>query len=87
MTMSRGHAGGGKGTRVGMDAFTWLASVRVGERRDESSGRDSGVSSGSRSRASHGQDETTTGQGHKKRSESRVREGKEAEGAQSLPDE
>ncbi|KAH0828570.1 hypothetical protein J3R83DRAFT_2840 [Lanmaoa asiatica] len=89
MTMSRGHAGGGKGTRVGMDAFTWLASVRVGGRRDESSGRDSGVSSGSRSRASHGRDgETTTGQGHtRKRSESRLREGKEVEGVQSLPDE
>lgn len=89
MTMSRGHVGGGKGGRVGMDAFTWLASVRVGERRDESSGRDSGLSSGSRSRTSHGGDgETTTGQGHKrKRSESRLREGKEVEGAQSLPDE
>ncbi|KAG6372963.1 hypothetical protein JVT61DRAFT_7009 [Boletus reticuloceps] len=89
MTMSRGHAGGGKGTRVGMDAFTWLASVRVGGKRDESSGRDSGVSSGSRSRASHGGDgETTTGQGHKRRrSESQLREGKEVEGAQTLPDE
>lgn len=72
-----------------MDAFTWLASVRVGGRRDESSGRDSGVSSGSRSRASHGRDgETTMGQGHKrKRSESQLREGKDVEGAQSLPDE
>ena len=88
-TMSRGYAGGGKGTRVGMDAFTWLASVRVGGKRDESSGRDSGVSSESRSRTSLGRDgETTTGHGHKrKRSESRLREGKEAEGAQSLPDE
>ena len=89
MTMSRGHAGGGKGTRVGMDAFTWLASVRVGGRRDESPGRDSGVSSGSRSRASHERDgDTTTGQGCKrKRSESRLREGKEVEATQSLPDE
>lgn len=89
MTMSRGHAGGGKGALVGMDAFTWLASVRVGGKRDESSGRDSGVSSGSRSRASQGRDgETTTGQAHKrKRSESRLREVKEAEGAQNLPDE
>lgn len=88
MTMSRGYAGG-KGTRMGMDAFTWLASVRVGERRDESSGRDSGMSSGSRSRTSHtGDDEATTGQGHKrKRSESRLREGKDIEGTQSLPDE
>lgn len=86
MTMSRGHAGGGKGTRVGMDAFTWLASVRVGGRRDESPGRDSGVSSGSRSRASHGRDGDTQGQ-KRKRSESRLREGKEIEGAQSLPDE
>lgn len=74
---------------MGMDAFTWLASVRVGERRDESSGRDSGMSSGSRSRTSHtGDDEATTGQGHKrKRSESRLREGKDIEGTQSLPDE
>ncbi|KAG8221615.1 hypothetical protein J3R82DRAFT_1892 [Butyriboletus roseoflavus] len=89
MTMSRGHAGGGKGTRMGMDAFTWLASVRVGGRRDESPGRDSGVSSGSRSRASHGRDgDTATGQDYKrKRSESRLREGKEVEGAHSLPDE
>ena len=72
-----------------MDAFTWLASVRVGGKRDESSGRDSGVSSGSRSRASLGKDgEVTTSQGQKrKRSESRLREGKEVEGAQSLPDE
>lgn len=86
MTMSRGHAGGGKGTRVGMDAFTWLASVRVGGRRDESPGKDSRVSSGSRSRASHGRDGDTQGQ-KRKRSESQLRESKEAEGTQSLPDE
>ncbi|KAF8838303.1 hypothetical protein BDN67DRAFT_933972 [Paxillus ammoniavirescens] len=89
MTMSRGHAAGGKSARVGMDAFTWLASVRVGEKREGSSGRDSGVSSGSRSRTSAGRDGgATPGQGQKrKRSESRLREGKEGEGAQSLPDE
>lgn len=88
-TMSRGYGGGGKGARVGMDPFTWLASVRVGGKRDESSGRDSGVSSGSRSRASHKEDgETTAGEGHKrKRSESRFREGKEVENTQTLPDE
>lgn len=89
MTMTRGHAGGGRGAKVGMDAFTWLASVRVGGRRDESPGKDSGVSSGSRSRTSQGRDgNTTTGQRQeRKRSESRLREGKETEGAQSLPDE
>ncbi|KAF9218601.1 hypothetical protein BS17DRAFT_741950 [Gyrodon lividus] len=88
MTMSRGHAAGGKSARVGMDAFTWLASVRVGERRDGSSGRDSGVSSESRSRTSSGKDGVVPGLGQKrKRSESRLREGKEGEGAQSLPDE
>ncbi|KAF9244268.1 hypothetical protein BU15DRAFT_86169 [Melanogaster broomeanus] len=89
MTMSRGHAGGGKGARAGMDALTWLASVRVGDRREGSSGRDSGVSSGSRSRTSPGRDGVVVpGLGQKrKRSESRLREGKEGEGAQSLPDE
>ncbi|KIJ64123.1 hypothetical protein HYDPIDRAFT_112664 [Hydnomerulius pinastri MD-312] len=98
-TMSRGHVGGGKGPRVGMDAFTWLASVRVGERREGSEGRDSGVSSGSRSRASPARDgegregDGVSGQGglgqgtKRKRSESRLREGKEGEGSQSLPDE
>ncbi|KIJ15733.1 hypothetical protein PAXINDRAFT_162821 [Paxillus involutus ATCC 200175] len=87
MTMSRGHAAGGKSARMGMDAFTWLASVRVGEKREGSSGRDSGVSSGSRSRTS-ADGGVMPGQGQKrKRSESRLREGKEGEGAQSLPDE
>ncbi|KAG9311307.1 hypothetical protein JVU11DRAFT_8395 [Chiua virens] len=89
MTMSRGYAGSGKGTKVGMDALTWLSNVRVGEKRDESSSRDSGMSSGSRSRASHRMDgDTATGHAQKrKRSESRLREGKDTEAAQSLPDD
>ncbi|KAH7890370.1 hypothetical protein F5I97DRAFT_1798915 [Phlebopus sp. FC_14] len=83
MTMTRGHVGGGKSTR--MDAFTWLASVRVGQRRDGSSGQSSGVSS--RSRPSPGMESNVMRGQKRKRSESRVRVVRDGEGTQSLQDE
>lgn len=80
MTMTRGHALGGRSAR--MDAFQWLASVKVGERREESaSGPESRVNSGERAEE---RDESVPPIQKRKRSESRVREG---DGTQSLQDE
>lgn len=100
-TMSRGSFAGK--SMAGMDAFTWLSSVKVGEgRRDGSSGPGSGANSvdasrlSSRSRgpsgeadpAQGGSGEGTRNSGTRKRSESRSRDDKkEGEGNQSLQDE
>ncbi|KAH7909417.1 hypothetical protein BJ138DRAFT_232760 [Hygrophoropsis aurantiaca] len=86
-TMSRGNIGG-KSAR--MDAFTWLANVKVGGRRSSSSGPGSGTNSGdvsrlsSRSRPPSGRDRSEA-PGQRRRSESRTRG--EGEGTQSLQDE
>ncbi|OAX43953.1 hypothetical protein K503DRAFT_730449 [Rhizopogon vinicolor AM-OR11-026] len=80
MTMTRGHALGGRSAR--MDAFQWLASIKVGERREDSaSGPESRVASGERAVE---RDESDPPSQRRKRSESRVREG---DGTQSLQDE
>ncbi|EGN97137.1 hypothetical protein SERLA73DRAFT_57400 [Serpula lacrymans var. lacrymans S7.3] len=91
-TMSRGNVGG-KSAR--MDAFTWLANVKVGDRRESSSGPGSGADSGdvsrisSRSRPPSGRDPSTA-PGRRKRSESRGRgneEHRDGDVNQSLQDE
>jgi hypothetical protein len=80
MTMTRGHALGGRS--AGMDAFQWLASIKVSERREESaSGQESRVSSGERAEEP---DESVAPSQKRTRSESRMREG---DGTQSLQDE
>ncbi|KAG2145097.1 hypothetical protein DEU56DRAFT_978948 [Suillus clintonianus] len=80
MTMTRGHALGGRSAR--MDAFQWLASIKVGERREDSaSGPESRLSSGERREVRDGS--VPSGQ-KRKRSGSRIMDG---EGTQSLQDE
>jgi hypothetical protein len=65
-----------------MDAFQWLASIKVSERREESaSGQESRVSSGERAEEP---DESVAPSQKRTRSESRMREG---DGTQSLQDE
>lgn len=80
MTMTRGHALGGRSAR--MDALQWLASIKVGERREDSaSGPESRVSSGERGVE---RDESVPPGQKRKRSGSRVMDG---DGTQSLQDE
>lgn len=82
MTMTRGHALGGRSAR--MDAFQWLSSIKVGERREESaSGPDSRVSSAERVEERDGS-VSPSQKRMRKRSESRIRDG---DGTQSLQDE
>lgn len=91
--MSRGNIGG-KSAR--MDAFTWLSNVKVGDKRENSSGPGSGAESGngsrmsSRSRPPSGPEQRRAGAGHRRRSDSRSRgtdDRREGEGNQSLQDE
>ncbi|KAG2364093.1 hypothetical protein BDR07DRAFT_1355525 [Suillus spraguei] len=80
MTMTRGHALGGRSAR--MDAFQWLASIKVGERREDSASRpESRVSSGERRVT---RDESVPPDQKRKRSGSRIMDG---DGTQSLQDE
>ncbi|KAG1770755.1 hypothetical protein EDD22DRAFT_865833 [Suillus occidentalis] len=80
MTMTRGHALGGRSAR--MDALQWLASIKVGERREDSaSGPESRVSSGERRVK---RDESLPPGQKRKRSGSRIMDG---DGTQSLQDE
>ncbi|EIW82937.1 hypothetical protein CONPUDRAFT_52726 [Coniophora puteana RWD-64-598 SS2] len=94
-TMSRG---GGINARV--DKFAWLSSVKVGEKREDSSGPDSGGPSrlSSRSRPSSGREQSVDRQvqddsgrgrsmGHNKRRRSESKDRREGEGTQSLQDE
>ena len=81
MTMTRGHTLGGMS---GMDALHWLASIKVGERREESAtGPENGVSSTERSEE-HDESTIPSDKRMRKRSESHVRDG---DGTQSLQDE
>ncbi|KAG1808625.1 uncharacterized protein BJ212DRAFT_1382131 [Suillus subaureus] len=80
MTMTRGHALGGRSAR--MDALQWLASIKVGERREDSASRpESRVGSGERRVK---RDESVTPGQKRKRSGSRIMDG---DGTQSLQDE
>ncbi|KAG0709286.1 hypothetical protein DFH29DRAFT_887529 [Suillus ampliporus] len=77
MTMTRGHAFGGRSAR--MDAFQWLVSIKVGERREESAS--SRVSS---EEIKEERGESTPAGQKRKRSVSRIIDG---DGTQSLQDE
>jgi hypothetical protein len=89
-TMSRGNIGG-KSAR--MDAFTWLSSVKVGDRRENSSCPGSGNDSGHGSRLSSRSRPPSSSEkalGFKRRSDSTSRavdDRREGEGNQSLQDE
>jgi len=86
-TMSRGNNGGKSIAR--MDAFTWLSNVKVGGRKESSSGPGSAAGSagpsriGSRSRARSGSP-SAGGSGEGGRSESQRRGGEEEGGGLSV---
>ena len=85
-TMSRGNIGG-KSTR--MDAFTWLSSVKVGQRRESSGGPTSGPDSGNGSRF-HSRSRPHSAVSYHPRSDSQSLmndDHREGEGTQSLQDE
>jgi WD repeat-containing protein 59 len=91
-TMSRGNLGGGKSAR--MDAFTWLSSVKVGDKKETSSGPGSRTDSGngsrsrmsSKSRPPSGPEDHGASSFRRSGSKNRTLE-KESDGGQSLQDE
>jgi len=91
-TMSRGNLGAGKSAR--MDPFTWLASVKVSDKKETSSGPGSRTDSGngsrsrlsSKSRPPSGPEDHGASSFRRSGSKSRTLE-KESDGSQSLQDE